>query len=165
MVLQISGRSVLRLTKEISPALIVLFFSTLFSYFFDSFTSVKGWVVPLRAFLRFIRFSLLLCLPLYGLLPIYRFVVGHMKEKLLQAENREEPCIHPIQRWIFRPFQGIGIGLLFETKLLAALQIITGVTEQPWCNPGNNSRRAWPNPRGEGPMGSFQARRHGRCED
>jgi len=27
--------------------------------------------------------------------------------------------------------QGIGIGLLFETKLLAALQILTGVTAQP----------------------------------
>jgi hypothetical protein len=27
--------------------------------------------------------------------------------------------------------QGIGIGLLFEAKLLAALQILTGVTAQP----------------------------------
>jgi hypothetical protein len=28
--------------------------------------------------------------------------------------------INPVKHWIFRPFQGIGIGLLFETKLLAA---------------------------------------------
>ena len=132
MVLQITGRGVLRLSKEISPALTVLFFSILFSYFFDSLTPIKGWEVPLRAFIRFIRFALLLCLPLYILLPIYRFVVARMREKLLQTENRREPCIHPIKHWIFRPFQGIGIGLLFETKLLTALQIITGVTAQPF---------------------------------
>ena len=132
MVLQITGRSVLRLTKEISPALIVLFLSIFFSYFFESFTPTKGWVIPLRAFLRFIRFTLLLCLPLYVLLPIYRFIVTRAREKLLQTENRQEPQIRTIKHWIFRPIQGIGIGLLFETKLLAALQIITGVAEQPF---------------------------------
>ena len=132
MVLQICGRSVLRLTKEISPALIVLLFSILFSYFFDSFTVIKGWVIPLRAFIRFIRFTLLLCLPLYVLLPIYCFFVARMRETLLQTENRQEPYIHTVKHWIFRPFQGIGIGFLFETKLLAALQIITGVTEKPF---------------------------------
>jgi len=132
MVLQICGRSGLRLTKEISPALIVLLFSILFSYFFDSFTVIKGWVIPLRAFIRFIRFTLLLCLPLYVLLPIYCFFVARMRETLLQTENRQEPYIHTVKHWIFRPFQGIGIGFLFETKLLAALQIITGVTEKPF---------------------------------
>ena len=123
-------RSVLRLAKEISPALIVLFFSILFSYFFDSLTPLKGWVIPLRIF-AFIRFALTLCLPLYALLPIFRFTVARMRDKLLQTENRQELRIHTMKHWIFRPFQGIGIGFLFETKLLAALQIITGVTEQP----------------------------------
>jgi hypothetical protein len=132
MILQISGRSVLRLTKEISPALIVLIFSILFSYFFDRFTLIKGWVIPLRAFISFIRFTLFLCLPLYVLLPIFRFVVARMRERLLQTENRQERCIQTVKHWIFRPFQGIGMGLLFETKLLAALQIITGVTERPF---------------------------------
>ena len=132
MVLQITGRGVLRLSKEISPALTVLFFSILFSYFFDSLTPVTGREVLLRALIRFIRFALFLCLPLYVLLPSYRFVVARMREKLLQTEKRREPCIHPVKHWIFRPLQGIGIGLLFETKLLAALQIITGVTAQPF---------------------------------
>jgi hypothetical protein len=54
-----------------------------------------------------------------------------MREKLLQTEKRREPYLHPIKHWIFRPLQGIGIGLLFETKLLAALQILTGVTTHP----------------------------------
>ena len=132
MVVRITGKGVLCLTKEISPALTVLFFSILFSYFFDSSTPLKGREVLLRGLFRFIRFALPLCLPLYVLLPIYRFVVARMREKLLQTEKRQEPCIHPIKHWIFRPLQGIGIGLLFETKLLAALQIITGVTEQPF---------------------------------
>ena len=131
MVVRIDGKGVLRLSKEISPALAVLFFSILFSYFFDSFTSVTGREVLLRVLVRFIRFTLFLCLPLYVLLPFYRFVVARMREKLLQTEKREEPCLHPTKHWIFRPLQGIGIGLLFETKLLAALQIITGVTAQP----------------------------------
>jgi hypothetical protein len=132
MIPQIIGRGVLRLPKEIFPALTVLFFSILFSYFFGSLTPIKGWEVLLREFTRFIRFALLLCLPLYALLPIYRFVVARMREKLLQTENRQEPRIHPIKHWIFRPFQGIGIGLLFETKLLAAFQILTGVTAPPF---------------------------------
>ena len=122
----------MRLTKEISPALIVLFFSLLFSYFFDRFTPIKGWVIPLRVFMRFILFTLFFCLPLYVLLPIFRFIVARMRERLLQTENRQELSIHTIKHWIFRPFQGIGIGLLFETKLLAVLQIVTGVTEQPF---------------------------------
>jgi hypothetical protein len=131
MVVRITGKGVLRLSKEISPALTVLFFSILSSYFFDSSTPIKGREVLLRALIRFIRFALPLCLPLYVLLPIYRFVVARMREKLLQTEKRGEPCLHPIKHWIFRPLQGIGIGLLFETKLLAALQILTGVTAQP----------------------------------
>ena len=131
MVVRITGKGVLHLSKEISPALAVLFFSILFSYFFESSSLIKGVGVLLRALNRFIRFALPLCLPLYILLPIYRFVVARMSEKFLRTENKREPCIHPIKHWIFRPLQGIGIGLLFETKLLAALQILTGVTAQP----------------------------------
>jgi len=131
MVLRITGKGVLHLTKEISPALAVLFFSILFSYFFENSTLIKGEGVLLRTLIRFIRFALPLCLPLYVLLPIYRFIVARMRERFLQTENRPEPSIRPIKHWIFRPLQGIGIGLLFETKLLAALQILTGVTAQP----------------------------------
>jgi hypothetical protein len=47
-------------------------------------------------------------------------------------EKIQELHINPIKHWIFRPFQGIGIGLLFETKLLTALQVITGVTTKPF---------------------------------
>ncbi len=131
MVLRITGKGVLHLAKEISPALAVLVFSILFSYFFESSTPVKGWGVLLRGLIRFIRFALPLCLPLFVLLPMYRLVVARMRERLVQTENRREVCIRPVKHWIFRPLQGIGIGLLFEAKLLGALQILTGVTAQP----------------------------------
>ncbi len=55
-----------------------------------------------------------------------------MRGRLLQTERIQEMRIHPLKHWVFRPFEGIGIGLLFETKLLAALQIITGVTAKPF---------------------------------
>ena len=64
--------------------------------------------------------------------PIYSFVVDKIRGKLLQTEKIQELHINPIKHWIFRPFQGIGIGLLFETKLLAALQVMTGVTAKPF---------------------------------
>jgi len=131
MVVRITGKDILHLSREMSPALAVLFFSILFSYFFERATPVKGTEVLFTALMRFFRFALLLCLPLCVLLPIYRFVVARMREKLLQTEKRREPCILPFKHWMFRPLQGIGIGLLFEAKLLATLQILTGVTAQP----------------------------------
>ncbi len=131
MVVQVTGKELLHLLREISPALIILSLSVLFSYFFDGSASLTGGEVLVRALVRFTRFALPLCLPLYILPPIYRFVVSQMREKLLQTERREEACVHAIKHWIFRPLQGIGIGLLFETKLLAALQILAGVAAQP----------------------------------
>jgi len=128
----ITRRDVCHLSKEISPALAVLFFAIFFSYFLDNLTLIKGWEVIYRALFRFFRLTLLLCLPLYVLSPIYSFVIDKIRGKLLQMEKIEEMHINPIKHWIFRPFQGIGIGLLFETKLLAALQIITGVTATPF---------------------------------
>ena len=45
---------------------------------------------------------------------------------LLQVERKRELKIEPIKHWLFRPFQGIGIGLLFGTKLLGILQLVAG---------------------------------------
>jgi hypothetical protein len=131
MVVRLTGKGLLGLSREISPALAVLFFSVLFSYFLDRSTPSTGREVLLRALVRFVRFALPLCLPLYILFPIYRFVVGRMSKKLVETGKKQGGMIHPIKHWIFRPLQGIGIGLLFEAKLLAALQLLTGVVAQP----------------------------------
>jgi hypothetical protein len=47
---------------------------------------------------------------------------------LIQIKLNQKLEIRPIKHWLFRPFQGIGIGLLFATKLLGVLQIVTGST-------------------------------------
>ena len=63
------------------------------------------------------------------LLPIYSklgLVFRRMKGVLIQVEGKQELEIDPIKHWLSRPFQGIGIGLLFATKLLSVLQIVTG---------------------------------------
>ena len=127
----IPGRSVWYLSKEISPALAVLFFAIFFSFFLNNL-SVQGWETIYRALFRFLRLTLLLCLPLCALSPIYSFVVEKIRGRLLQTGKIRELQIKPIKHWIFRPFQGIGIELLFETKLLTALQVITGVTTKPF---------------------------------
>jgi hypothetical protein len=46
----------------------------------------------------------------------------------IQITRRQKLEIRPIKHWLFRPFQGIGIGLLFATKLLGVLQIVSGST-------------------------------------
>ncbi len=127
----ITRRNIWHLLKEISPALAVLFFAIFLSLFLDNLPSIRGWEAIYRALFRFLRLTLILCLPLFGMPPIFSFVVGKTRGKLLQTEKIREPRINPFKHWIFRPFQGIGIGLLFETKLLTALQVITGVSAKP----------------------------------
>ncbi len=127
----VTRRSIYHLSKEISPALAVLVFAIFFFLLLDNSTSIQSWGIIYTSLFRFLRLTLSLCLPLYILSPIYSFLVNKIKRRVIQTEEIEELCIHPLKHWIFRPFQGIGIGLLFETKLLTTLQIITGVTTNP----------------------------------
>ena len=41
-------------------------------------------------------------------------------------KEKQDLEIHPVKHWLLRPFQGIGIGLLFGIKLLLVLQVMTG---------------------------------------
>ncbi len=125
-------RGIHRWLKELLPALVVLFITLILSDFSSSLNLSRGWEVLYRVFFRFFRFTLLLCLPLYAVSPLYGLVVEKIRGRLVQIEGMKEPDIRPMKHWMFRPFQGIGIGLLFETKLLTTLQIITGVTAKPF---------------------------------
>ncbi len=128
--MNISG--IKRLSKELIPGLAVLFLTLILSDFSSSLNLSRGWEVLYRVFFRFFRFTLLLCLPLYAVSPIFTLVIEKMRGRLLRIEGTKGPEIRPLKHWFFRPFQGIGIGLLFETKLLVSLQIITGVTAKPF---------------------------------
>ncbi len=125
-----------RWSKQIMPALVVLFFTITFYFYFGDITFVKGWEEGVyKVFFRFFRFTLFLCLSLYLVTPIYRFIVDKLGGRLLQIEMEQELQIHPFKHWVFRPFQGIGIGLLFETKLLTTLQLVTGIATTPLLFP------------------------------
>jgi len=129
-------RHVRHWSKEMMPALVVLFVTIAFYVYFGDITFVKGWEEGIyKVLLRFFRFSLFLCLSLYILLPVYRFIVDKLGKKFLQMEQEQELQINPMKHWFFRPFQGIGIGLLFETKLLTTLQLVTGITSSPLLFP------------------------------
>jgi hypothetical protein len=118
-----------RWSKEVGPAFVILIFSMVASIFFGEFAFLRGCESIYRGLLRFFRITFFLCVPLYLLLPIYGRFGSLLRKKrgvLIQIEGKQELGIRPLKHWLFRPFQGIGIGLLFATKLLGALEIISG---------------------------------------
>ena len=118
-------------SKEAGHALLILIFSILASIFLGEFTFLKGWESVYRGLFRFFRFTFSLCLPLYFLLPIYGklgFVFKRKDGTLIKIQEKEDLEIRPTKHWLSRPFQGIGIGLLFATKLLGVLLIVSGST-------------------------------------
>lgn len=115
-----------RWSREMIPVFLVFSFSLGFSLYLSDHSASESWKVVYRVFLRFFRYTLLLCLPLYLMRPIYKFILEKGKETLIQLGHPEAKTIHPLRHWLFRPFQGIGIGFLFATKLLALIQTISG---------------------------------------
>ena len=131
MVHLMGSKNLHRWSKEMGPAILILLFTITLSIFLGKFTFLKGWEAIYKGLLRFFRFTLILCLPLYVLLPIESklgWVVRRRGGVLLHMEEKQDLEVHPVKHWLFRPFQGIAIGLLFATKLLGVLQIFTGST-------------------------------------
>jgi len=117
--------------RELGHVFLILFITIFLSIFLEGFTFLKGWEAMYKGLLRFIRFGLLLCLPLYLLLPIHRALGWIVRERgclLVQLEVKQQLGVRPLRHWLLRPFQGIGIVLFFATKLLTVLQIATGQT-------------------------------------
>jgi hypothetical protein len=115
--------------KDTSPALIVFFGSILFFFLTGKLTSAYFQDVLIKSIIRLVRFTIFLCLPVFLAYPIYNFIIKRTKRVFLQIESWEMLGIHPFMHWLARPFQGIGIILLFSTKLLISLSIIVGVPE------------------------------------
>jgi hypothetical protein len=121
-------KDALNWSKDMAPALTVLLVAFMFSFMYGDSALLTSWQAACKAPLRFFRFALVLSLPLYALPGVYRFIIQKKTSSLLQIEEEGELSILPAKHWIFRPFQGIGIGLLFGTKLLTILQLIAGPT-------------------------------------
>jgi len=131
MVQLICSKKSHRWSKEVSPAILILILTIFVSIFSGEFTFLKGSEAIYKGLFRFFRITLLLCLPLYLLFPIFEGlgrVVQRKNEAFFQVKEKQELEIHPVKHWLLRPFQGIGIGLLFGMKLLSVLQVMTGAT-------------------------------------
>jgi hypothetical protein len=120
-----------RWSKELAPAIVILILTIFVSIFLGEFTFLKGSEAIYKGLFRFFRIVLPLCLTLYLLPPIFGTlvrVVQRKNEAFLQLKEKQDLEIHFVKHWLLRPLQGIGIGLLFGTKLLSVLQIVTGTT-------------------------------------
>jgi hypothetical protein len=120
-----------RWSKEIGHAVAILILTISLSIFLGDFAFHRGSEAIYKGLFRFFRITLLLCLPLYLVFPIFEGlgrVVQRKNEAFLQVKEKQDLEIHPVKHWLLRPFQGIGIGLLFGIKLLLVLQVITGST-------------------------------------
>jgi len=131
MIYLTSSNKFRRWSKEIGHAVVVLILTISLSIFLGDFTFLRGSEAIYKGLLRFFRITLFLCLPLYLLLPVFgrlRKVVQRKNSTFLQMKEKQDLEIHPVKHWLLRPFQGIGTGLLFGTKLLSVLQVMTGAT-------------------------------------
>ena len=131
MVQLICSKKLYQWSKEVAPAILILILTISLSIFLGKFTFLKGSEAIYKGLLRFFRITLPLCFPLYLLLPIFGTlgrVAQRKNEAFLQVKEKQDLEIHPVKHWLLRPFQGIGIGLLFGTKLLLVLQVVTGTT-------------------------------------
>jgi hypothetical protein len=131
MVQLICSKKSHRWSKEAWPAFLILILSIAFSIFSGEFAFLRGWESLCSGFLRFFRSALFLCLPIFLLPSIFGnlgSLIRRRKKIFIQIKRKQKLQIRPIKHWLSRPFQGIGIGLLFATKLLGVLQIVTGST-------------------------------------
>jgi len=129
MVRLIRSKKSHRWSEEIAPAILILIFTIFLSVFLGDFTFLKGSEAIYKGLFRFLRITLFLYLPFYFLLPVFgwlRKVVQRKNSAFLQVEEKQDLAIHPVKHWLLRPLQGIGIGLLFGTKLLSVLQVVAG---------------------------------------
>jgi len=129
MVSLTSSNKFRRWSKEVGHAIAVLILTISLSVFLGDFTFLRGSEAIYKGLFRFFRITLLLCLPLYLLFPIFKGlgrVVKRGNESFFQVKEKQDFEIHPVKHWLLRPFQGIGIGLLFGMKLLSVLQVMTG---------------------------------------
>lgn len=112
--------------KDLVPAILVLAFSLIFQLLWGNHPSTDGWWVVYRVLLRFFRYAVFLCLPLYLVKTTYNSILKKGVRSFVQVEPARVLNVSRIKHWLFRPFQGIGIAFLFATKLLAVIQIISG---------------------------------------
>src|SRR4030067_3369058 len=107
MVQLICSKKSHRWSKEVSPAILILILTIFLSIFLGEFTFLKGSEAIYKGLLRFFRITLLLCLPLYLLLPIFGRLgkaVQRKNSSFLQMKEKQDLEVHPLKHWLLRPF-------------------------------------------------------------
>lgn len=115
--------------RELGPALAILLATLIVSTFITEFTFTFGLTAAWKTLFRFLRLSLVLVLPLFLLPPIFagvQKILNQGNRQLVRIREDRDTAIHPLQTWVLRPFQGIGLGMLLATKLLTFLQLYEG---------------------------------------
>ncbi len=115
--------------RELGPALAILLGTLIISTFITEFTFTFGLTAAWKTIFRFLRLSLVLVLPLSLLPPIFAGLQGLLNRgnrQLVRIREDRDTAIHPLQTWVLRPFQGIGLGMLLAAKLLTFLQLYEG---------------------------------------
>jgi hypothetical protein len=126
----VTRKETLNWLKDMAPALAVLLLSLAGAFFYGDFAPLTkwksdAWMVPFR----FVRFAVILCLPILIVTKIYFFIIRKMAASLIQLDVKQDKKIKPFKHWLFRPMQGIGISLVFSIKLIAVLQLISGPSD------------------------------------
>lgn len=112
------------MARDVAPGIAALAGAILFSLFFGrSQNTLEPAIV--KGLLRFLRITLVLCIPFCVLLPVYGSIIEWKRKVLIRVEGTEL-SVRPLKHWLFRSFQGIGIAFLLRTKLLSALQLVGG---------------------------------------
>ena len=100
-------KQTLNWSKDLAPALIVLFSSIAYAMLYGDFAPLTNWhVTAWMAPLRFARFAFVLCIPLCVLPKVYRFVARKMAGSLIRIDKREEQRIDPLQTLVFQTYAG-----------------------------------------------------------
>ncbi|MFB3925689.1 MAG: hypothetical protein ACE14T_06510 [Syntrophales bacterium] len=118
-----------KIIQGLWPALVILVAALLVSTFVTEFTFVSGTQAIWKTLVRFLRLSATLVIPLLFLPQVCSLMQallnrGHMQ--LIQLQEENERVFQPVLYWLLRPFQGIGLAMLFAAKLLYFLQIYSG---------------------------------------
>jgi hypothetical protein len=125
--------------KDLSPALFGLVCSVLFHYFYSPEHPTDIWRILFWVIARFLGDTVILCLPLYLVKPIYSSILEGRSD-FLQVEPANPFKIGRLKHWLFRPFQGIGISFLFATRLLTVVHMLSGPfpdSSIPFTPPGH----------------------------
>jgi hypothetical protein len=120
--------------RALWPAITVLFVSVLVAIIFGNFAFLSGTEAVWKIFVRFLRHSANLIIPVM-LLPLIFFclslIFNRGSRRLIIIREDFEFSLSRLHSLLIRPFQGISFVMLFATKLIAFLDIYSGSPTDP----------------------------------